>query len=262
MVAWARFPWLSAVQEHTFTPLWLGYIVTVNAATFARTRRCMMLHCPRYFLLLFPLSAAFWWLFEYLNRFVQNWYYVGAVELSSLEYFVRATLPFSTVLSAVLSTAELLTSYPAVSEGMDWFQTDTPLRYEAGQLVASHIVMSRIARHWALAQLSVSTCLGWTAVAGGLASGIGRETDCPVITRAGRLARYVDIGAGGPDLRILLGALELEEPCSLGIRHSIRASVSAVRDAVARLCGVFTVRSRMCGGCRSLFEPSGSGEVG
>ncbi len=126
VVAWTRYPWLAVVQEHTFTPLWLGYIVTVNAATFARTGRCMMLHRPRYFPSLFPLSAAFWWLFEYLNRFVQNWYYVGVVELSSFEYVFRATLPFSTVLPAVLGTAELLTSYPAVSSAMDHFSPIRP----------------------------------------------------------------------------------------------------------------------------------------
>jgi hypothetical protein len=121
VVAWTRFPWMAVVQEQTFTPLWLGYIVIVNAATFARTGRCMMLHRPHYFLSLFLLSAAFWWLFEYLNRFVQNWYYVGVVELSVLEYFFRATLPFSTVLPAVLGTAALLTSIPAVSSGLNRF---------------------------------------------------------------------------------------------------------------------------------------------
>jgi hypothetical protein len=119
VAAWNRFPWMAAVQEHTFTPLWLGYIVIVNASTFGRTGRCMMLHRPRYFLSLFPLSAVFWWLFEHLNRFVQNWYYVGVAELTSLEYFFRATIPFSTVLPAVIGTAELLTSYPAISAGMD-----------------------------------------------------------------------------------------------------------------------------------------------
>ena len=119
VVAWTRVPWLEAVQEHTFTPLWLGYIVIVNACTFTRTGRCIMLHRPRYFLSLFLLSAAFWWLFEYLNRFVQNWYYVGVAELTSLEYFFRATIPFSTVLPAVIGTAELLTSDPAISAGMD-----------------------------------------------------------------------------------------------------------------------------------------------
>ncbi|NGZ97291.1 MAG: hypothetical protein CV089_14435 [Nitrospira sp. WS110] len=121
-LAWTRFPWMAPVQEHTFTPLWLGYIVTVNACTFARIGHCMMVDRPRYFLSLFPLSAAFWWLFEYLNRFVQNWYYIGVGELSSLEYVVRATIPFSTVLPAVIGTAELLTAYPAIGAGLDRFK--------------------------------------------------------------------------------------------------------------------------------------------
>lgn len=140
VVAWTRFPGLAAVQEHTFTPLWLGYIVTVTAATFARTGRCMMLHRARYFLWLFPLSAAFWWLFEYLNRFVQNWYYVGVVELTSLEYFVRASIPFSTVLPAVLGTAELLVAYPAVSAGLDRFR---PIRlYNSKRVSWSLFILS------------------------------------------------------------------------------------------------------------------------
>jgi hypothetical protein len=122
MVAWTRFPWLTVVQEHTFTPLWLGYIIIVNAYTFARTGRCMMVHRLRYFLSLFPLSAGLWWIFEYLNRFVENWHYVGVGELSPLEYVVRATIPFSTVLPAVMGTAELLTSYPAISAGLDRFK--------------------------------------------------------------------------------------------------------------------------------------------
>jgi hypothetical protein len=119
LLAWTRFPWMAAVQEHTFTPLWLGYIVSVNAWTLARTGRCMMVHRSRYFLSLFPLSAAFWWAFEYLNRFVQNWHYVGVTELSPLEYVLRATLPFSTVLPAVLGTAELVASYSTVTAGLD-----------------------------------------------------------------------------------------------------------------------------------------------
>ncbi len=122
VVAWTRVPWLGVVQEHTFTPLWLGYIMIVNACTFARTGRCMMLHRPRYFLSLFPLGAVFWWVFEYLNRFVQNWYYVGVADLSSVEYFFRATTPFSTVLPAVIGTAELLTSYRVISPGRNRFK--------------------------------------------------------------------------------------------------------------------------------------------
>ena len=66
VLAWNRFPRFVDFQPFTFTPLWLGYILTVNAWTYRRTGHCMMLNRPRYFLWLFPLSAAFWWFFEYL----------------------------------------------------------------------------------------------------------------------------------------------------------------------------------------------------
>lgn len=121
-LAWNRFTWFEPLQPFTFTPLWLGYILLINAWTFCRTGRCAMLDRPRYFLWLFPLSSAFWWFFEYLNRFVQNWYYIGAQELTPLEYFLHATVPFSTVLPAVLGTTELLASYPWISAGLEQFR--------------------------------------------------------------------------------------------------------------------------------------------
>lgn len=111
ILAWSRFPWFARWQRHTFTPLWVGYIVVVNAWCYRRTGRSMLTHRPLYFAMLFPVSAVFWWLFEYLNRFVQNWYYVGFEDVTASEYFWFATLPFSTVLPAVLGTYELLGAY-------------------------------------------------------------------------------------------------------------------------------------------------------
>ena len=103
---------MAGFQAHTFTPLWIGFILVVNAFTARRTGRCLMLSRTRLFFLLFPVSAGFWWSFEYLNRFVGNWRYVGVTEFGAAEYFLFATLPFSTILPAVLSTRELLLSYP------------------------------------------------------------------------------------------------------------------------------------------------------
>lgn len=118
-LAWNRFPWLGDLQSHTFTPLWVGYILVMNALAYRRSGSCMMLDRPRYFLSLFLLSAAFWWFFEYLNRFVQNWYYIGSREFTATEYFWYATLPFSTVLPAVLSTRDWLATYPRLNAGLD-----------------------------------------------------------------------------------------------------------------------------------------------
>lgn len=110
VLAWTRLPWMATLQPHTFTPLWLAYIAVVNALCCRRTGRSLLTHRPLFFLSLFPTSALFWWFFEYLNRFVQNWYYVGE-NFGPWAYFWYATLPFSTVLPAVLSTQGLIRSF-------------------------------------------------------------------------------------------------------------------------------------------------------
>ena len=118
VLAWTRFPWFAALQRHTFTPLWLSYIVVVNALCVWRSSRCLMLDHPRRFGLLFLASAGFWWFFEYLNRFVQNWYYVGVETFGPVRYALFASVSFSTVLPAVLSTCELLLTIPGLGPGL------------------------------------------------------------------------------------------------------------------------------------------------
>jgi len=121
ILAWKRFPWFEPLQRFTFSPLWFAYILVVNALTYRRAGRCMLKDRPRYLFALFLASAAFWWFFEYLNRFVQNWHYAGLGSMASWQYFVFATLPFSTVLPAVLGTCELLESFPSIGVGLDGF---------------------------------------------------------------------------------------------------------------------------------------------
>ena len=112
-LAWTRFPWFAAQQPHTFFPLWFTFIILINAVCFYRSGSCMLTARPVYFLRLFFISAFFWWFFEYLNRFVQNWTYTGS-EYSPLTYFLLATLSFSTVLPAVLGMRDLLRTFPFI----------------------------------------------------------------------------------------------------------------------------------------------------
>ncbi len=111
-LAWQRPAWAGSWLNHTFTLLWLGYIGVVNALCVWRGGWSLLTHRLQYFLGLFPLSALFWWYFEYLNRFVGNWHYVGVESLTPWQYFIQATLPFSTVLPAVISTMALLSMFP------------------------------------------------------------------------------------------------------------------------------------------------------
>jgi hypothetical protein len=127
ILAWSRIPSVGGLQAHTFTPLWIAFILLVNAFTLRRTGRCLMLSRTRSFLLLFPVSAGFWWSFEYLNRFVGNWRYVGGTDFGAVEYFLFATLPFSTVLPAVLSARELLLSCPRFDGAFrEWLPLSPP----------------------------------------------------------------------------------------------------------------------------------------
>jgi len=117
-LAWTRFAWFAPLQRHTFTPLWFSYILVVNALCCKRQGRCLLTDQPGRYLLLFPASAVFWWFFEYLNRFVQNWYYVGVETFGPFEYVAFATISFSTVLPAVSATCELLQTWPALNQGL------------------------------------------------------------------------------------------------------------------------------------------------
>jgi hypothetical protein len=116
--AWTRFDWFAPWQRYTFTPLWLGYILVINALAFRKTGHCLLRDRPGCFAVLFPASAAFWWYFEYIDRYVGNWHYVGVESFGPLAYFVHATISFSTVLPAVVGTTQWLRGYPRLQHGL------------------------------------------------------------------------------------------------------------------------------------------------
>jgi hypothetical protein len=72
---------------------------------------------PGPYALLFPASAAFWWFFEYLNRYVWNWYYRGVGGMGAAEYAFFATCSFATVLPAVTATAAWLETFRPFADG-------------------------------------------------------------------------------------------------------------------------------------------------
>ena len=121
ILAWNRFSWFQSWQPHTFPLLWFGYIVCINAFTYYRSGYCLLLDRPRFFCQLFFLSAGFWWCFEYLNQFVNNWHYVQLPETSQINHVFHTSIAFSTVLPAVLSTYEWLGTIPRLTKPFeDW----------------------------------------------------------------------------------------------------------------------------------------------
>ena len=96
---------------YLFFPLWLGYILVVDALVQARTGSSLWTRGRRDFFWLFVVSSPVWWLFEMINSQTANWEYQGSDVFSQLQYYLLCTLSFSTVMPAVFETAELARSF-------------------------------------------------------------------------------------------------------------------------------------------------------
>jgi hypothetical protein len=94
-----------------FFPLWLGYILTMDALVGRRGGTSLWSRSRSGFVLLFLLSVPAWWLFEAINDRTGNWEYLGAGAFTPLEYYALCTLSFSTVMPAVFETAELVRTF-------------------------------------------------------------------------------------------------------------------------------------------------------
>jgi hypothetical protein len=95
----------------SYAPIWAGFILVMNALCVRRSGHSPMTDHPWAYAATFPASSLFWWFFEYLNRYVWNWYYLGIAELSAVEYTVYATVCFASVLPAVCAVAAWLHTF-------------------------------------------------------------------------------------------------------------------------------------------------------
>ena len=111
-VSWPLNWLLPGLRTHIlFFPLWLGYTLIVDVVVLRRTGSSLLTRSPRDFVMLFLISAPAWWLFEIINWRTANWQYLGGELFSQVEYFVLASVSFSTVIPAVFSTAELVGTF-------------------------------------------------------------------------------------------------------------------------------------------------------
>src|ERR1017187_1066650 len=80
---------------YLFFPLWLGYILVVDALVLTRTGTSLWRRSRLDFVLLFLTSVPAWWLFEAINRRTGNWEYLGGNAFTDLEYYLLCTVSFS-----------------------------------------------------------------------------------------------------------------------------------------------------------------------
>lgn len=105
--SWVANRLLEGTRTHYFFFfLWLGYILTIDGILVLKRGDSPLRRMGISYLFLFLLSIPFWWLFEGINLRMHNWEYVGSHQFGPISYFLFASLSFSTVIPAVLTTAE------------------------------------------------------------------------------------------------------------------------------------------------------------
>jgi hypothetical protein len=106
---------VKGITAYLFAPLWLGYVLVVDALTAVRTGTSIWTRSRKHLALLFLASSPVWWIFEMINHRTRNWEYLGSNHFTTFEYYLLCTLSFSTVMPAVFETAELVCSFNWVS---------------------------------------------------------------------------------------------------------------------------------------------------
>ena len=116
-LSWHRYEWFRPCQVHcSYFPLWTGFILVMNGLCVKRSGHSPLTDHFWPYLATFPASSLFWWFFEYLNRYVWNWYYLGIADLGAFEYSFYATICFASVLPGVCAVAAWLHTFPAFAD--------------------------------------------------------------------------------------------------------------------------------------------------
>jgi len=90
------------------TPIaWTGFILFADGVVFRRRASSWIKSAPREFTFLVIVSIPLWLVFEFYNRFIDNWYYVNLPEPALLRYFGYAW-SFATIWPAIFEGAELI----------------------------------------------------------------------------------------------------------------------------------------------------------
>jgi hypothetical protein len=138
IVFWWPVAWLQLrpLSDFYFFPLWIGFILLVDGLVELRTGTSLLTRSKRNFALLFASSIPFWWIFEWMNRYLDNWHYSTPVNYPSVAYVLLASIAFSTVIPAVLEMSELIASFGIG----DRIPRIPALRLKPGAIVGLHLL--------------------------------------------------------------------------------------------------------------------------
>ena len=115
-VVWLQPEWAAKLQVHSFAIMGFGHAMLMDALAYRKLGRSIVEGRVLPCLVLLPVSALYWWFFEFLNRFSRNWYFVNLEDFTAFEYIVCFSLGCATILPSVLATARWLGTFRCFSD--------------------------------------------------------------------------------------------------------------------------------------------------
>jgi len=178
------------------TPIaWTGFILFADARVFRARGHSWIRSEPREFLCLALTSIPLWLVFEFYNRFIDNWYYVGLPENAALRYFGYAW-SFATIWPAIFEGAALV----AVWRGTAPAPPAHPAPPAPPALVTVSIVAGAVMLVWPLVwpsrYLAAPVWLGFILLLDPINASLGAES-LLVDARRGQYDRLVNLALSG-----------------------------------------------------------------
>ncbi|MEW6764891.1 MAG: mechanosensitive ion channel protein MscS [Pseudomonadota bacterium] len=113
---WARVTPFGDLVYYAFTPLWWGFILTLDGIVYRRSGGySLMASRPATFLVSVLVSVIGWFFFEYFDYFaLGNWYYPNSTlpELSHTTVVILFLVAYTTVWPAIFEWYTLLNTFP------------------------------------------------------------------------------------------------------------------------------------------------------
>jgi hypothetical protein len=187
------------------TPLcWTGFLLFADAVVWRARGDSWIRGTPREFAALALLSIPLWLVFEFYNRFIENWYYVGLPDHRGLRLLGYAW-SFATIWPAIFLGAELVATWRGAPPPRD-DRADPAPRRTLGPGLWSVVAAGAALLLWPLAfpspYLAAPVWLGFILLLDPVNFAAGRESLIGDL-KAGQSGRLLNLGLSG----LLCGAL-------------------------------------------------------
>ncbi len=186
---------------------WWSYIIFIESFLYRRGAKSLLFENPRKFLLLLPLSATVWLVFEALNFRLSDWHYVN-VPYETVIRWTGYPVAYSTVLPGIFSTNGAV----GISGGAEELQDSPP--WETAKVIQTFVLTGILFLIMPLVWPQYFFPLVWGAFIF-LLEPVNHKAGAPSLLREwekGSLRALISAASGRSRLRVFCGSCGISGP--------------------------------------------------